>query len=212
MAPARALRVPSPAPTLPSACFSRRLVRREARLPRSLARSALRRSRKASSEKLPSVPDGLLAQEEVAHGVGAELVEVGPRVHDVAQGLAHLVRVLHPPAVAEDVLGQGQARAHEEGRPVDGVEAQDVLADEVHLGGPEGLVLHRLVRAEPQGRDVVGEGVEPDVEDVLLVAREGDAPGDGGAGDGQVLEAALPRKPCTSFMRLSGRTKSGRSA
>ena len=49
----------------------------------------------------------------------------------------------------------------------------------------------RLVRAEPQGGNIVGEGVQPHIEDVAARPREGDAPGDGRPADGEVLEPAL---------------------
>ncbi len=88
-----------------------------------------------------------------------------------------------------DRPGQGQARSHEEGRPVDGVEPQNVLSDELDVGRPELLVAgHVPVVAD--GRDVVVEGVEPDVDRMLGVARHGDAPLDGRPGDAEVLEPA----------------------
>jgi hypothetical protein len=65
------------------------------------------------------------------------------------------------------------------------VEAEDFLADEVEVGRPKFGVLH--------GADVVDEGVEPDVGYVLsgvAVNGERDAPFDGGAGDGEVLQAS----------------------
>ena len=61
--------------------------------------------------------------------------------------------------------------------------------------GQYGGVLGVLLGTEPQGRHVVGERVQPDVEDVLLLPREGDAPRDGGAADGEVLQAALHEGP-----------------
>ena len=38
--------------------------------------------------------------------------------------------------MGEDALRRRDAGAHQEGRPVDGVEAQDVLADHVQVGRP----------------------------------------------------------------------------
>ncbi len=46
------------------------------------------------------------------------------------------------------------------------------------------------VAAVADGGHVVGEGVEPDVDDVLGVAGDGDAPLEAGAGDGEVVEGA----------------------
>ena len=66
--------------------------------------------------------------------------------------------------LGDDALRQGQPGGHQESRPVDAVEAGDLLADEVHVGGPE-LIKARLVsgiiRAVAEGGDVVGQRVEP---------------------------------------------------
>ena len=42
-----------------------------------------------------------------------------------------------PPAVRDDLFGQRLAGSHQERRPIHGVEADDVLADHVNVGGPE---------------------------------------------------------------------------
>ena len=93
--------------------------------------------------------------------------------------------------MAEDALGQFDSGGPQECGPVDGVESGDVLTDEVQVGGPvlgEQLVLGVGVAEAGQ---VVGESVDPHVHDVLVVAGYGYAPVEGGAGDGQVVEAAL---------------------
>ena len=92
-----------------------------------------------------------------------------------------------------DGLGRGEAGGEEEGGPVDAVEADDLFADEVEVGGP---VLFELcgvfggVAAVSDGGHVVGEGVEPNVDDVGLVARDGNAPLEAGAGDGEVFKGS----------------------
>ena len=48
-----------------------------------------------------------------------------------------------------------------------------------------------VVGAVADGRDVVQQGVEPDVDRLLGVERDGDAPGEPLAGDRDVLEARL---------------------
>ncbi len=73
------------------------------------------------------------------------------------------------------------------------MEADDLLAYEVEVGGPvvlELLLLGWVVGAVAEGGHVVGEGVEPDVDDVLLVVGHGDAPLEAGAGDGEVFEGS----------------------
>ena len=96
--------------------------------------------------------------------------------------LAHLLAPDEEPAVGEDLARQGQSGGHEHGGPVDSVEAQDVLADEVHVGRPcpcEELGLSSALRcAVPDCGGVVQQSVEPDVDDLALVPGQSDAPGD----------------------------------
>ncbi len=89
----------------------------------------------------------------------------------------------HPP-------GRGDAGRHQEGRPVDGVEAQDVLADHVQIGGPEMPARIGLVRKAGSG-DVVRQRIEPDIHHVAVRARHRHAPGEGGAADREILEPRL---------------------
>ena len=129
--------------------------------------------------------------EEEAQGVHPEPLGQQVGVHHVALGLAHLAAVQQQPAGAEHMLGQGQAQAHEHGGPDDGVEADDLLAHDVHVGGPEPVQVMVLVVAVAQGGHIVEQRVDPHVHHVAGVEVHGDAPGEGGAGDAQVLQAGL---------------------
>ena len=97
-----------------------------------------------------------------------------------------------------------QAGAPQHGRPVDGVEPGDVLADDVQIGRPpvgEGGGVGR----EAGAGDVVDEGVVPDVDGArlgvpaailqlgrlaILGDRERDAPAGAGPADREILEPA----------------------
>ena len=61
-------------------------------------------------------------------------------------------------------------------RPDHGVELEDVLADDVERRRPERVRQVLAVRAEAERRVVVEQRVEPDVEDVLGIPRDLDAP------------------------------------
>ena len=143
---------------------------------------------------------GHVAHEVVAVALDAEEVDDLAREDGVAAALRHLLALARlgvldeQEAVGEHVLGHGQARRHEHRRPDDAVEADDVLAHDVLLGGPEALqALGGLlgVVAVAGGGDVVEQGVEPHVGHVLGVEGQRDAPVEGGAGDGEVLQAAF---------------------
>ena len=130
---------------------------------------------------------GELAEEEEAQGVQAEGVDEVEGVDDVADGLRHLLTGVEEEAVGVDAPRQLDAGAHEERGPVDAVEADDVLADDVDVGGPPLRELLVVVR-EAGGGDVVRQGVDPHVHHVLVVAGHRHTPVEGGAGDREVLE------------------------
>ena len=130
-------------------------------------------------------------EQEVPHRVNAEHVHQIVGVDDVALRLAHLAPVHQQPGVAEHLAGQGQVQGHEEDGPVDGVEADDVLADQMQVRGPQ---LFKLLLALPaavvaDAGDVVGQGVQPHVDHMLGVKLHRDAPLKAGAGHAQVLQA-----------------------
>ena len=59
---------------------------------------------------------------------------------DVAGRLGHLLAAQEDVAMAEHLPRKLDARGHQESRPVDGVEADDILTDDVDIGRPELLV------------------------------------------------------------------------
>ena len=88
----------------------------------------------------------------------------------------------HPPR-------QLDARRHQESRPVHGVEPDDVLADHVQVGGPVALEHRGVGVREADTGQVVGQGVDPDVHDVLGMVGNRHAPVERGARDRQVPQA-----------------------
>ncbi len=79
----------------------------------------------------------------------------------------------------ENALRQLQASRPQKCRPVDGMEAHDLLADQVHVRRPTILPCH--------GALVGAQRVEPNVKHMLFFAGNGNAPFNGGAADGEVL-------------------------
>ncbi len=83
------------------------------------------------------------------------------------------------------------------------MEAQDVLADQVHRGRPQLGEALRVGAVAGRG-DVVLQRVHPHVQDVLVVPGQRDAPVEGGAGDGEVLQALLDEAQHLVAGRLGG--------
>ena len=133
--------------------------------------------------------DDLLGEIQ-SEGVGTQPVGRLEGIDDGPERLAHALALPVHPAVTVDRPRQLDARAHEHRRPHHRVEAGDVLAHHVQVGRPPPREL-LLVGAVPDRGHVVGEGVEPDVDNVRRVERQGNAPALPGPADGDVLEAAL---------------------
>jgi hypothetical protein len=115
--------------------------------------------------------------------------------------LAELLATEQEPAVDLDPVWRLDPRGQQQGRPVDAVEADDLLADQVVHRRPPRLEAG-LVAAEADGGGVVDEGVVPDVEDVAGGPRHGHAPVDGGAGDRHVVEALADEAEHLVALRL----------
>ena len=92
--------------------------------------------------------------------------------------------------MAEDLLRHRQVRAHQEGRPIDRVEAHDVLADQMEAGRPEFVPKFAAIRVSETG-NVIRQSIDPDIHHVVFTARNLDAPVKTGPADGQILEAAF---------------------
>ena len=95
------------------------------------------------------LPERHLAQEEVAHLVDAVLVGKVEGIDDVADRLRHLLAPVEQEAVGIDPLLQRHAGRHQERRPVHRVKADDVLADDVHIGRPVAPVADRVSSGKP---------------------------------------------------------------
>src|SRR5437773_1690989 len=102
-------------------------------------------------------------------------LEIAERVDPRAARFRHLVARDGDETVHVDVVRRLVAGVLEHGRPEQGVEVDDVLADEVdHLGAAAGL--HEGVEVDPpavavvlQAREVSDRGVEPDVQVFLFL-------------------------------------------
>ncbi|OPZ80094.1 MAG: hypothetical protein BWY75_03875 [bacterium ADurb.Bin425] len=74
-----------------------------------------------------------------------------------------------------NLLGQRNSCRHQEGYPVDRVELGDVFADEMEVCRP--VLLEVLAVGEiTRPGDVIGEGIHPNINDLVVIAWNIDAP------------------------------------
>ncbi len=144
----------------------------------------------AGGEVLPAeravLPEVDRAQEVEAEGVRAEGVGDLVRRDAGELRLGHLLAPDEQPAVAEDLPRHFDTCGHEHGRPDDGVESSDVLADELH-GRPAAVELD-LVGAVADRGHVVEQRLEPHIDHVVVIPGDLDAPVEARAGDRQVAQ------------------------
>src|SRR5215470_17962221 len=93
--------------------------------------------------------------------------------------------------MGEDAARRLQTGRHEESRPIDCMEPQDVLADNVKIGGPESGKFQTLGIRIAGCSDVIGQRVEPYIDHMVRVARNRDPPAETRSRDRQIAEAGL---------------------
>lgn len=115
-------------------------------------------------------------------------------IHDISNGLGHFLSFLVVDESVEVDRGwKGDSSRHEQARPNDGVEPQDILSNNVDIAGPELLDSFLSVTVGSKVIDsgqIVGEGIDPHIHNVLVTKSfwNTDAPRKGGSTDGQVSE------------------------
>ncbi len=114
---------------------------------------------------------------------------------------------------AKTCRGSVQVSRHQHRRPEDRVEAQDVLAHQVDVRGPgagEEVALGRSgSRSVTDGRDVVQQGVEPHVGDLLLASQASGMPQDTLLRDIEMSRSPPFTNATTSLRALGGRRNRG---
>ena len=136
------------------------------------------------------LPENHLAQQEVAQSIHAQDIGDGLCQANVSARFGHLLAFKRPPAMRHHPLRERLVRSHQKRRPVDCVEAQNFLADQVQIGRPHLLKL-KFVVAITHAAHVAGQRVVPDIDHVLVIVGPGDTPFYRCAADGKIAQPAL---------------------
>ena len=129
------------------------------------------------------LPEGVLPQQEVFQGVDAVALDEDHRIHHVFAlggfGLGNLFAAQQQPAVTQNLLRQRQVCTHQHGRPDHRMEPDDFLAHQVHVRRPVFVIQFRFIRIAQCG-DVVGQRIQPYIDDMLFIDRNRNPPVKGG--------------------------------
>ena len=151
-----------------------------------------------------------LGGEVVAQEFRRQMFQPGARLDEGAARLGHLLAVDGEKAVRMDRRGRAIAGAFQHGRPEQGMEIDDVLADEVvqlgvGIGLPEMVEVERLalglapLAQVGKARHIADRCIQPDIEILVFGARDLEAEIGRVAGDVPVLESGLE-----PFVELAG--------
>ena len=113
-------------------------------------------------------------------------------IDHIALGLGHLAVLHDEPTVSNQAVWQLHIQHHEHDRPVDGVETQNVLAHHMEdCPVPEFVIVGVVFLTVAQGRRIVEQGVNPDIDDMLGIRWHWHSPGKGSPRYRQILQARL---------------------
>ena len=140
-----------------------------------------------------------LMQHKITDGIHAEEGNQIIRIQHIPPGFAHLhalavcfLRIgLKKPRVSEYLLRQRKPQSHQHDRPVDRMEAENILSDQMKIRRPElpEQFAALSVRIISKSRDIVAERVNPDIHDMLIVKIHRNSPFEGSPGYTQILQA-----------------------
>ena len=131
-------------------------------------------------------------QHEVTHSIHAEEIYQIIRIDHISLGFAHLAIAHQKPGMSEYLLRQGLTQRHQENRPVNRMETDNVLSDQMQVCGPvlsytARCCLPSAVIADTG--DIVGQRIQPYINHMLGIKVYRDAPVKGGSGYAQILQS-----------------------
>ena len=148
-------------------------------------------------------------------GIDIKLVQHVMRINDIADTLGHFLSFLViDETMRKYCLGERNPSGHEQTRPNDGMEPQNILSNNVNAGGPEfgQSFLGIWIGIQPiDTRQVIGKGINPNVHDVLGIEAfwSVDTPFEGGSRNTQIPKRVGRQSSQNSVAMLFGTNKVG---
>ena len=126
----------------------------------------------------------------VTNRIHAKIIYQIIRIDYIALGLAHLIIVHEQPWMTEYLLWQRLAHCHQENRPINCMETDNILSDQMQVSGPELLILLGAVAVSiiTDTGDIVGQCIHPYINNMLLIKGHRNAPCIRGTGYTQILQ------------------------
>ena len=143
-------------------------------------------------------------QHEIPHRIHAEDPNQIIRIDHVTTGLTHLHRsiVIHclfflpgkqQPGMSEDLFRKRNIQRHQHDGPIDRMEPENVLADQMQICRPvfpEQFIMIPI-NIIAQTCNIVGKGIDPDIDHMIRIKIHRDPPLERRSGDTQILQSRL---------------------
>ena len=128
---------------------------------------------------------------KVTHCIYAEKVYQGVCVKNVSFGFAHLAVALKQPWMSKYLLRQRKIQSHQEDWPVNGMEPDNILSDQMQVCRPQLVELFAAfsVAVIANTGNIVGQRIQPYIGYVLWIKADRNAPGKGSSGNAQILKS-----------------------
>ena len=127
---------------------------------------------------------------KITHRVHAEEIHQRIGIEHISLGFAHLAVALQQPRMTEHLLRQLHTQSHQENGPINGMEADNVLADQMQISRPILLKLLGTVAVAiiPNSGNIVGQRIQPHIGHMLGIEGNRNSPAERGSGHTQVLK------------------------
>ena len=145
-----------------------------------------------------------LVKNKITDRIHTEQIGHVIRINDISLRLGHLLSALEKPWMSEDLFRQGLPQCHQENRPVNRVETDDILSDQMKIRRPVLLIQVRGVAVSivTDPCDIVAQCIEPHIYDMIRIKIHRNAPFEAGAGNAQILKAR--KKEVVHHLVLAG--------
>ena len=143
-------------------------------------------------------------QNEVTHCIHAKEINQFIGIQYISFGFAHLAVTLQQPRMSEYLFRKWQVQCHQENRPVNRMETDDILTDQMQICRPVFFELLAAVAVTviTDAGDVVGQCIQPYINDMFRIEIYRNAPFKGSTGYAQILKSR--KKEVVHHLILSG--------
>ena len=141
---------------------------------------------------------------KVTYCINAKEIHQIVRIQHISFGFTHFAVTLQQPRMSEYLLRQWKIQCHQENRPVNGMETDNIFSDQMQVCRPVFLKLFGAVTIAviSDTSDIVGQRIQPYINHMLRIKIYRNTPFERGTGNTQILKSR--KKEIVHHLILSG--------